>query len=424
MSDRSRRRRPSAHDRAERAARAEESLRARWEWTQDRLYDRFEQPLTRATELTRATLAWFPVRVWRRFLQRNGFLLSAGVSYQALFAIFAAVYVAFAITGLWLGGSRQAIETTIRLVNSYIPGLIAAKGGLFTVEQVEQIATSSASTLLSITGLIALGALVWTAIGWVTFSRRAVRDMFGLEPDLRPYFFLKARDLVGALIFGVALIVGAGLGAVSTWTLDSLFGALGWGGGHRFFTTGVRIATVIVSFAISSTALAAMFRFLTGTSLRWRILWPGSLLAGGALTVLQFGAGLLLGRTPANPLLGTFAVFVGLLLWFRLNGIVMLVGAAWVAVAAGDRDIPMRVLTEHERLQAERAALLTAARVRLRTAQEASARAPWWRALRAARDVRMARRELAEVEASGLPPRTAEHPRGRRDANGRVGGRG
>ena len=32
-------------------------------------------------------MAWFPVRVWRHFLIHNGFLLAAGVSYQALFAI-------------------------------------------------------------------------------------------------------------------------------------------------------------------------------------------------------------------------------------------------------------------------------------------------------------------------------------------------
>ena len=56
--------------------------------------------VARASELTERTLAAFPVRVWRHFLQNNGFLLAAGVSYQALFAIFAAIYLAFAIAGL------------------------------------------------------------------------------------------------------------------------------------------------------------------------------------------------------------------------------------------------------------------------------------------------------------------------------------
>ena len=103
----------------------------------------------------------------------------------------------------------------------------------------------------------------------------------------------------------------------------------------------IRIGSVIVSFVINAAALAALFRFLTGTSLRWRVIWPGALLGGAALTVLQFGAGLLLSYTPSNPLLATFAIFVGLLLWFKISGIIMLVAAAWIAVASKDRDIPI-----------------------------------------------------------------------------------
>ena len=57
---------------------------------------RVDAAVERATALTQRTLALFPVRVWRHFLQHNGFLLAAGVSYQALFAIFAAIYLAFA----------------------------------------------------------------------------------------------------------------------------------------------------------------------------------------------------------------------------------------------------------------------------------------------------------------------------------------
>ena len=120
-----------AREQADAAQREEETLRARWEATQEGLRERFDQPISSATAITQRTLAWFPVRVWRHFLQHNGFLLAAGVSYQALFATFAAIYVAFAITGLWLGGSAEAVTGLINLINLYIPGLIADEGGLF-----------------------------------------------------------------------------------------------------------------------------------------------------------------------------------------------------------------------------------------------------------------------------------------------------
>lgn len=386
------------------AAREEESLRVRWEMTQSALLERLDEPIARATAITKRTLAWFPVRVWRHFLQRNGFLLAAGVSYQALFAIFAAVYVAFAVAGLWLGGSEEAIAALIAAINSYIPNLILpeGEGGLFTTEQVTTIATGSAG-VLAVTGAIAIFVAIWTAIGFVTFARRAVRDIFGLRPDLRNYVVLKARDLLAALVFGVALLAGSAMSSAGTWALELIFDLFGWDTRSGWFGFVVRIATVAVSFAVYTLALAGLVRFLTGTSLHWRSIWTGAMLGGAALTVLQLAAGILLLYTPSNPLLATFAVFVGLLLWFRIVGVIILVAAAWIAVGAEDGDQPLVELTEAERLAAEHEALLVAAKVRLRTAREAREAAPWYRAWAAARAVREAIDELHAVEAAAPP---------------------
>ncbi len=372
---------------------------------------RLDAAVERATALTQRTLALFPVRVWRHFLQHNGFLLAAGVSYQALFAIFAAIYLAFAIAGLWLGGSEDAVNGLIAMINSYIPNLILpeGQGGVVTPEQVQEIAASTTG-VLSVTGLIALGTVIWTAIGWVTFSRRATRDIFGLPPDRRSYVILKARDLLAALIFGISLIVGSLLSSASAAVLSWLLSLLGWDSGSDGLNLGIRIGTVIVSFALMSSALAAMVRFLTGTSLRWRTIWPGALLGGGAMTILQYGAGFLLSYTPSNPLLATFAIFIGLLLWFRVNGVVMLVASSWIAVSAQDHDLPLLQETEAERRIAEYQTLLTAARIRVREAHAARTRAPWYRAWVANRAVRDAEEELADLEASPPPPAAATTP--------------
>lgn len=369
---------------------------------------RLDAAVERATALTQRTLGLFPVRVWRHFLQHNGFLLAAGVSYQALFAIFAAVYLAFAIAGLWLGGSTAAVDGLIDIINSYIPNLILEQGGVFTPDQVQEIAASTTG-LLSITGLIALGTVIWTAIGWVTFSRRATRDIFGLPPDRRSYVILKARDLLAALIFGVSLLAGSLLSSASAVALSWILSLLGWDSALDGLTS-IRIGTVLVSFALLSAALAAMVRFLTGTSLHWGTIWPGAILGGGAMTILQFGAGFLLSYTPSNPLLATFAIFIGLLLWFRVNGVVMLVASSWIAVAAQDRDLPLQSQTEAERRVAEHETLIQAARIRLRDAHADRDSAPWYRTWSAERAVRAAEKEIAELEASAPPPADAAMP--------------
>ncbi len=82
----------------------------RW---RDELRERFDEPIERATEITRRTLAWFPIRVWRHFLQHNGFLLAAAISYQSLFAIFAVLYTASRSSACgWAARSRRSTRSS------------------------------------------------------------------------------------------------------------------------------------------------------------------------------------------------------------------------------------------------------------------------------------------------------------------------
>ena len=378
--------------------RPDDVWRTRWE--QSPLRERLDEPIERATQLTRKTLAWFPVRVWRNFLRKNGFLLAAAISYQSLFAMFSAIYTAFAVVGIWLGGSASAVSGLISIINSYIPGIIGKEEGqgLVTEADVAEIAQRSGS-VLAITGAVAFVVALWTAIGFVTFTRRAVRDIFGLPFDTRNYVLLKARDFLAAATFGLALLVGAALAGVTTGVIEAIFDFFGWKSSSGWVWIAGRLASALVAFVINTAALAALIRFLTGTSLRWRLILPGAALGGGALVVLQLGAGLLLFYSPSNPLLATFSVFIGFLLWFRLVGIVILVAASWVATSARDADVPMVPVTAEERRRQEQEALLLAARVRVRDAHIARADAPWWGRWTATRDLRRAEDELARLEA-------------------------
>ena len=125
-------------------------------------------------------------------------------------------------------------------------------------------------------------------------------------------------------------------------------------------------------FVIDTLALAALFRFLSGAAMPWRRMWIGSLLGSAALTVLQLLGGLVITGAGQNPLLATFAVFIALLLWFRLTGIVILVAASWIAVEALDAHESLRLVTPEQLVAEERAreqhALVTAAQVRVRDA--------------------------------------------------------
>ncbi|MFD4423087.1 YihY/virulence factor BrkB family protein [Agromyces sp. NPDC058484] len=369
------------------------------------LRDRLEEPVSRVSTLTRKTLALFPVRVWRHFLARNGFLLSSGMSYQALFAIFAAVYVVFAVAGIWLTGNPATLDAFVTLLNTYAPGLIGPDG-IISTDELTEIASASTS-LFGWTGAVALAGLIWTAIGWITYARIAVRSIFGLPKDMRAYVLLKARDFLAGLAFGTILIVATVLSVATTALFSWVMGLVGLPTDSAVWNFFVQGGALVVVFAIDTLALAVMFRFLSGATMPWRRMWVGSLLGSAALSVLQLLGGFLITGASSNPLLATFAVFIALLLWFRLTSIVILVAASWIAVEAADNNETLRRVTPEQLLaeerESEQRALVTAARVRVREAQQEVAAANWLERFVATRRLARAEEELEQAEA-GLEP--------------------
>ena len=354
----------------------------------------------------------FPVRVWRRFLRRNGFLLSAGMAYQALFALSALVYVTFAVAGVWLGGSEPAVDALIQIANSYLPGIIDEAGtGLATPDDVREIAVAATSSF-TVTGAIAAAVSIWAAVGAVTFTRRAVRNMFGLPFDSRSYVLLKLRDALGALGFGIALLIGAVLSVAGVWALNGLLDLLGWRLGGALYSALVQASSVLVIVTIDATAIALLVRFLTGTSIRWRRIWPGATLGGVLVAASQLGAGLLFAHSPGNPLLATFAVMVALLLWCRIVAVLILLAATWIALSAHDRDEP---LERPDAAAVRRAALVEAERLARERVESASAdlqRASWLR--------RYARRDALIIAQAAWADAAAELADAQRDRG--VGG--
>lgn len=333
--------------------------------------------MQRIRELGERAQETFPMRVWTHFSRNNGFLLSAGMGYYVMFALFALLYVAFAAAGIWLGASPDAIATLIDIINTYIPGFIG-EDGFVSSEDVTAIAKDSTG-LFGVTAAIAFGVGIWTAIGAVTFTRRAVRNIFGLPYDDRPFILLKLRDLLAGLIFGGAILLGSILATAGVWALTAIFELLGWSTESWFFTAGVRVLSILVIVAINGAAIAGLVRFLTGTSIRWRAILPGAFLGGLGLTVLQLALGFLISRGSNNPLLQTFAVIIAVLLWCRLISAVVLAAASWIAVTTEDLDQPLSQSDPDAAQLAHLEARVLAALLQVSEAEGAASIAPWYR---------------------------------------------
>ena len=298
-----------------------------------------------------------PVRVFTEYNERRGPLLAAGLSNLAIFAVFAAIWVAFSTFGLVLAGNPQLQQALLEIIASSIPGLIdTGDGSGGAIDPADLVNT----TVLTWTGAIALVGLFLTALGWLASARDAVRIMGGLPGSRMNFFLLKLKDLGLAIAFGALLLVSAALSVFST---QALGGVLDWLGisNDTVATAAARIASVVLMFMLDTVVLGALYRILAGVHIPLRYLAPGALLGAAALGVLKLLGTALLGGATNNPLLAGFAVIIGLLIWFTLICQVILIASCWVFTSMRDAGVPL-----DEKLAAEKAEAEAAERARLK----------------------------------------------------------
>jgi membrane protein len=292
---------------------------------------------------------WKPVRVFRRYGDRRGALLAAGLSFQAVFAVFAAIWVAFSVAGLALTANPALRNALFDLIGTAVPGLIDRGPGNGAIDEHALLSTPA----LSWTGAIALVGTLFTAVGWLGSARGAVRDLAGLAAPVTNFVLLKLKDLGLALGFGAALIVSAALSVFSTAAMDATLDVLHVERHSLAAILTARVIGLVLMFALDACLLAAFYRVLAGVPIPRGPLWQGALLGALALGVLKVLGTSLLGGATKNPLLASFAVIIGLLIWFNLICQVILIAASWVIVTATDRGVPLDPIGERRARDAE-----------------------------------------------------------------------
>src|SRR4051794_22558185 len=75
--------------------------------------------------LVQTVTAFRPVRVLLHYGNDNGPLIASGMTYQAIFALFAGLWFAFSVAGFVIQGDAALQNTVFFTINQLIPSLIA-----------------------------------------------------------------------------------------------------------------------------------------------------------------------------------------------------------------------------------------------------------------------------------------------------------
>ena len=291
-----------------------------------------------------------PVRAYGHFVNVGGSVLTAGMSYQALFAVFAAVWVGFGVFGIMLSSQPEMLDAVIRQINQLVPGLLGEDGVIST------------QTLLDDRGfdwtrVVASASLLWVAVSWFTGTRRSIRIIFGLEVrQYRNAVLLKLRDLALAIGFSLAILASSALTVLGADLSSSLLELFGLRDDHWLVGGVGTSARLAAMYVFDVLLLVAIHYWLAEIRISFWALLRGCALGALGMLVLKVLGGALLGGASSNPLLASFAVLIGLLIWFNLICRMLLLTSSWIATGQDpELGLPARQLEQDPLSQAAHA---------------------------------------------------------------------
>jgi membrane protein len=287
----------------------------------------------RAQELTARVLKLRPVRTFQGYSSTRGPILASGLAYSALFSVFAGIWVLFSVAGLVLAGNTVLQNQLIAGISDSIPGLISSSGSTGAIKPADLLKSQT----FSWTGIVALVGGLVTALGFLGSARDGIRAMFGLPSATGNFALVKLKDLAFLLGFAATIIVSTALSVVGTAATGFVLGLVGIAHDSVAGNIAGRIVSLALVIVIDSLVVGTMLRLLAKIRIPWAYLRGGALVGGvgaAALTVaFQLG---IVGGASKNPLLGSFVVIIGLLVYFNFLCQVLLIAAKWVATRLAD----------------------------------------------------------------------------------------
>lgn len=284
-----------------------------------------EQLIERVQTLNKLWQGTRVARALRRYGLANGPLLCGGITYTAVFSLFAAIALGFTMLVRVLGDNDELKKQVIESVNTAVPGLIATDGqtGILPVDKLVL------STGMNITSIIAIAVLLWTVISAIEAVRTSVRTMFSLPPNGGKQFSDKLRSLasfvcvvLGVLVSSIAGIAANTLGNyIEDWVNLGRFSSLLFAGG-----------SYLISAVFDALVFVMIVRLLAGIKPPSRDLWLGAAISAIGFSVIRYlGTSVVVGSAARNPLFATGAVLITVLVWLYLCARILLTAAAITA---------------------------------------------------------------------------------------------
>ena len=275
---------------------------------------KFQQSLQQLlTELSHFPWRDTAITLRQRFREDHMGLTASSLTFTTSIALVPFFTVALAIFTAFPMFSKLQGALQVWLVNSLIPDNIS--------RQVLGYLTQFAKQANNL-GVVGLGVLLGTAIALILTIDRTLNGIWRVRRP-RP---LAQRVLIywAAITLG-PLVLGASL-AVTSYVVSASRGMVGAMPG------GLRIVLDLLQFFLLAGGMAALYRYVPNTYVRWAHAWVGGLFVAAGIELAKKVLTLYLSNVPTYSLVyGAFATLPILLIWIYVAWVIVLLGAVIAA---------------------------------------------------------------------------------------------
>ncbi len=265
------------------------------------------------------------MRAYRRYTDDGGDRLAAAATYFAFLSFFPLIALAFSITGFVVDAYPDVQQELTKQINNYLPGLA------------DKLDVASIGNAKVGVGLIGLIGLLFAGLAWIDALREAIRIVWHHSVDVGNVMKRRMKDI--GVLAGLGLTVFASIAVTSLAT--SVSGAfLKWIGlADSVLAAAVTaLLALVVALALDVALFLCLFLWLPRITEVHRVA-KGALLGAVGVEILKVVGTWLIGMTTRNPVYGTFAVMVGLLIWINIVMRWTLFVAAWTVTAPYSSDV-------------------------------------------------------------------------------------
>ena len=208
-------------------------------------------------------------------------------------------------------------------------------------------------SLLSLTGIIALVTLVWSASGVFAQLQAALNTIWDVEqaPGNGLMGFLRKRGLSVGVVFAILFLLLASL--VVTAIIAAVFRGVG-GGDSGVLWQGLNF---VISLVVYVGLFGLIFKYLPDVKIPWMAVWFGAVVTACLFAIGKWAIGLYLGKSDPGSAYGAAGSVVVLLVWVYYSAIIVFLGAEVTQVWAkrkGYRIVPSQhAQAAHSRKQGE-----------------------------------------------------------------------